>query len=119
MKHSMFVLLDKNLDLPIKIPEYLCHVELRLRQETERAVAYLALATKKPLNVTVEKQLIENHAKTLVSKGFNDLIANMRIDDLQRFYTLFSSINHLHILKDTFAEYIRVSEQDKRRIFSN
>jgi hypothetical protein len=48
---------------------YLVHVEGRLREESSRGNAYLDYSTRTPLINCVERQLIANHAQTLLDRG--------------------------------------------------
>lgn len=48
---------------------YLVHVESRLREESSRGNAYLDYSTRTPLINCVERQLIANHAQTLLDRG--------------------------------------------------
>ncbi len=51
------------------MPVYLVHVEGRLREESSRGNAYLDYSTRTPLINCVERQLIANHAQTLLDRG--------------------------------------------------
>ena len=52
-----------------QVPVYLVHVESRLREESSRGNAYLDYSTRTPLINCVERQLIANHAQTLLDRG--------------------------------------------------
>lgn len=78
-----------------EVAEYLRHVEQRLVDESDRVLHYLEPATKKPLIATVEAQLIEHHVASIIAKGFDTLMINVRHEDLRRMYGLFSRVSVL------------------------
>ncbi|KAL9642056.1 hypothetical protein ABK040_004105 [Willaertia magna] len=92
----------------LNVPEYLLHIETRLRQESERASNFLSRSTKKPLISIVEKELIKQHAKSILDRGFDELMDSHRIMDLSRLYGLFKIVNELDILKEYFTNYMKI-----------
>jgi cullin-4 len=91
------------------VPEYLIHVENRLKQEADRCKAFLPAQTKRPLIAAVEQQLIANHVKEILSKGFDEMMSGTegRLSDLTRLYTLLKLVNGIEELKVTFSDYIK------------
>jgi len=95
------------------VPDYLKKVEDRLRQEEKRQENYLDSHTKKRLRSVCEKELIVNHAESLVSNpttGCKYLYRESRIADVARMYSLFRrQTGCLEYLRTALREYI-VSE---------
>lgn len=52
-----------------KVSAYLAHVEKRLLEENERLLHYLDYTTRKPLILSVEKLLIQDHVSSILTKG--------------------------------------------------
>ncbi|KAF2070188.1 hypothetical protein CYY_008493 [Polysphondylium violaceum] len=94
-----------------EIGEYLRHVQNRIQEENDRSLRYLDISTKKPLLNIVEKQLVEKHIATILSKGFSQLMQEKRIDDLARLYSLFQRVNAIQPLKQSWATYIKTTGQ--------
>ncbi|KAG2378507.1 hypothetical protein C9374_008146 [Naegleria lovaniensis] len=97
----------KNVD-SLNPPEYLLYVETRLRQESERVSNYLAKTTKRPLIQITEHELIKKHAKTILEKGFSDMMESHRISDLSRLYGLLRLVDELELLKEYFTDYMKL-----------
>ncbi|KAH6565116.1 hypothetical protein BASA61_009673 [Batrachochytrium salamandrivorans] len=92
------------------VSAYLIQVTDRLEQEASRCApgeGYLDPVTRKKLVLTLEDELIRNHATTLLDAGFNGLVAEQRLDDLGRIYKLFERIGMLDELKRRFSNYIK------------
>ncbi|EFC47621.1 predicted protein [Naegleria gruberi] len=92
----------------LNVPEYLQYVESRLRQEVDRVTNYLSKLTKKPLIQIVENELIKKHVKTILDKGFEELMDLNRIMDLNRMYGLFKLVNELDAIKEAFTVYLKI-----------
>jgi len=90
-------------------PNFLVHAEGRLSGETARVSHYLDLSTLRPLISVVEKCLIVPHCQALIDKGFEMLMDEERVEDLQRMYRLYArpGIANLDELKAAFNGYIR------------
>ena len=54
------------------VPEYLNHVEKRIKEENERLVHYLDSSSKWQLIHMIEKQLISEHLSTILTKGMDN-----------------------------------------------
>ena len=54
------------------VPEYLNHVEKRIKDENERLVHYLDSSSKWQLIHMIEKQLISEHLSTILTKGMDN-----------------------------------------------
>ncbi|KAL4200513.1 hypothetical protein AMTRI_Chr02g253910 [Amborella trichopoda] len=93
------------------VPDYLKHVELRLHEEHERCFVYLDAATRKPLVLTAERQLLVNHTAAILDKGFTLLMDANRIPDLHRMYVLFAKVHALELLRHALSSYIRSTGQ--------
>ncbi|XP_028170954.1 cullin-4A [Ostrinia nubilalis] len=82
----------------LPVPQYLAHVEKRLREENERLLHYLDHSTKWQLIHCVERQLLSEHLTGILSKGLEALMDGPRLADLTTLYALFSRV------KDGLAE---------------
>jgi len=95
------------------VPDYLKKVEDRLKQEDERQENYLDLQTRDRLRSVCEKELIINHAVSLVSNpttGCKYLYRETKITDVARMYSLFRRQPRCFVpLREALREYI-VSE---------
>lgn len=90
------------------VPEYLNYVDRVIVEETERSTHYLEPLTQKPLIETVEKELIEAHLSLVLAKGLDQLLDDMRIDDLILLHSLLSRVtNGLTELCSFFNKYIK------------
>ncbi len=91
------------------IAAYLKHVELKLLLEGERVVNYLELSTKKPLINVVEQQYLVKHVNSILSKGFDILMDETRIEDLKRMYNLFGlkEVNANEYLLQAWSSYVK------------
>jgi len=91
----------------LDVPSYLLYVERRLEEEGERVGHYLDPQTRKPLIVKLDEQLLEMHAEAIISKGLETLMADNRVKDLKRLYTLIARVNGLHHIKVAFSAYVK------------
>eukprot|EP00741_Cyanophora_paradoxa_P010023 tig00000157_g9709.t1 len=91
------------------VPDYLKHVETRLKEENERVNNYLDASTKKPLIQALEKQLLTSHVEHILTAGFDGLMDETRKEDLRRMYTLLKSVMSVEELKKTWHKYIRTT----------
>ncbi|KAK9823559.1 hypothetical protein WJX72_003747 [[Myrmecia] bisecta] len=89
------------------VADYLLHSEKRLGEEYERCQQYLDSSTRKALVHAVERQLLEKHMPTILEKGYDALMAEKRVPDLGRLYSLCARIHALEALKQSFREYIK------------
>ena len=90
------------------VPEYLQHVERRLREENERLIHYLDSSSKWQLVHTVEKQLLSEHLGTVLSKGLDGLLEENRKHDLALMYALLGRVKNGHAeLKTKICEYVK------------
>jgi cullin-4 len=93
----------------VQIPEYLAHVDRRLRQESDRIFHYLDQSTRLPLVASVERQLLSSHLSTILEKGFGDLMDHHRLPDLMLLYQLVSRVKGgLDKLCEAWSDYIKV-----------
>ena len=90
------------------VPEYLCHVEKRLKEENERLLHYLDYNSKWQLIHTVENQLISEHMQSILSKGLDELLEGNRKTELKLMYSLLGRVkNGLTELKAKMCEYVK------------
>lgn len=93
----------------MEVPQYLLHVDKRLKEENERLMHYLDHSTKWPLVHCVEKQLISEHLSNILMKGLDQLLDENRIEtDLPLMYNLCSRVKEgLPELCSYFNQYIK------------
>lgn len=92
----------------LAVPQYLAHVEKRLREENERLLHYLDPSTKWQLIHTIERQLLSEHLTGILGKGLESLMDGPRLADLTTLYNLFSRVkNGLQELCTHFNCYIK------------
>jgi len=91
--------------LPVLIS--LWNVQRRLTEEYERCQNYLDASTRKPLISAVEDQLLSKHMAAMLEKGFDSMMADMRVPDLARLYNLCGRIHALEPLRAAFRAYIK------------
>jgi cullin 4 len=60
----------KTLVQTLNVPEYLIHVEKRIKQEMERGDAYFTIQTRKKMINTLEEKEISIYTSSLLEKGF-------------------------------------------------
>ncbi|XP_026739231.1 cullin-4A [Trichoplusia ni] len=92
----------------LAVPQYLAHVEKRLREENERLLHYLDPSTKWQLIHTIERQLLSEHLAGILGKGLESLMDGPRLPDLTTLYALFSRVKDgLSELCNHFNAYIK------------
>lgn len=90
------------------VPEYLRYVDRIIVEEGERAMYYLETLTHMPLIQSVEQELIANHVTTALTKGLDQMLDDLRMDDLLLLRNLFSRVaNGLPELCTHFNRYIK------------
>ena len=82
-------------------------LQRRLTEEYERCQNYLDASTRKPLIAAVEEQLLSKHMAAMLEKGFDPMMADMRVGDLARLYNLCGRIHALEPLRAAFRAYIK------------
>lgn len=92
----------------LEIPEYLIHVEKRFNEENNRLLHYLHQSTRPFIISCLEKFLIANHTCSILHKGFDLMLDEMKIKDLCRLYQLLNRIpNGIDQLKGAYSQYIK------------
>jgi len=90
------------------IPEYLSHVERRIKEENERLVHYLDPSSKWQLIHMMEKQLLSEHLSTILTKGLDDLLETNRKPELLLMYTLLGRVSGGHDeLKGKLCDFVK------------
>eukprot|EP00118_Oscarella_pearsei_P010943 m.69945 g.69945 ORF g.69945 m.69945 type:complete len:795 (+) comp35648_c0_seq13:32-2416(+) len=74
------------------VPDYLAHVDKRLKQENNRVLHYLDQSTRPALIASVERQLLSCHLDAILDKGFHVLVEEHRLPDLSLLYQLISRV---------------------------
>eukprot|EP01125_Pyxidicula_operculata_P003515 TRINITY_DN1448_c0_g1_i1.p1 TRINITY_DN1448_c0_g1~~TRINITY_DN1448_c0_g1_i1.p1 ORF type:complete len:802 (+),score=176.26 TRINITY_DN1448_c0_g1_i1:100-2505(+) len=90
-----------------QVSDFLKHFESRIEEESQRALTYLDITTRKALIHTVETVAIATHVQSLAEKGFDILMDGDRQEDLKRMYSLFQRVDSLNQLKDSWNGYIK------------
>jgi cullin-4 len=91
---------------------YLSDFFAKIKSESDRTDSsngYLHIATRKKLIAVVDKEMGEVHLQDVVHKGFPDLMAENRHQDLLNMYLLCQRVNGLELLRKSFAEYIKMT----------
>ncbi|XP_030031725.1 cullin-4A isoform X2 [Manduca sexta] len=92
----------------LAVPEYLAHVEKRLKEENDRLLHYLDPSTKWQLIHTIERQLLSEHLTGILGKGLEALMDGPRLADLTTLYCLFNRVKDgLSELCNHFNAYIK------------
>ena len=90
------------------VPIYLRYVSRILSEESTRSLYYLEKLTHEPLEKTVELELIANHLTTILTKGLNQMLDDLRMDDLILLHKLCSRVAEgLTKLCNHFNNYIK------------
>eukprot|EP00298_Acanthocystis_sp_HF-20_P015236 c21068_g1_i1.p1 GENE.c21068_g1_i1~~c21068_g1_i1.p1 ORF type:complete len:785 (+),score=250.84 c21068_g1_i1:123-2477(+) len=98
---------SKELIGTLDVSNYLIHIEKRLNEETERSRLYFEVGTFHHLIRTVEKQVLVQHIEEIISKGFDQLMEESRLDDLSRLYRLFQRVSSLPSIIVALKSYIK------------
>ena len=105
----------------MRVPEYLRHVEKRMKEEYNRLTTYLDPSTSSPVMQLLESHLIAQRVEFLLEKGLKDHFDNNRIEDFKRMYALFQKCDQLEPLKVEFAKVLKergkeiASNQENRK----
>ncbi|CAD5118119.1 DgyrCDS6858 [Dimorphilus gyrociliatus] len=92
----------------LEVPEYISHVNKRLKEENERLLYYLSYNTRRKLINCVENKLLENHVVTLLQKGLDQMLEENRLEDLKLLYELLARVKDgLRELCTYFASFIK------------
>ncbi|KAI8821887.1 Cullin [Fimicolochytrium jonesii] len=90
--------------------EYLKRAERRLIEEEQRIDNYLTPATEPKIRRVVEKQLLENHVKTIIemeNSGMVSMMEDDKLDDLRRMYKLLGRVPNGHIqMRQTLSQFM-------------
>jgi len=90
------------------VPEYLVHVEKRLKEENDRLIHYLDPTSEIHLIKTVEKQLILEHLSQILTKGLDDLLELDRKPELKLMYFLVGKVQGGPAeLKGKMCDYVK------------
>ena len=90
------------------IPEYLNHVERRIKEENERLVHYLDPSSKWQLIHMMEKQLLSEHLSTILTKGLDDLLEKNRKPELLLMFKLLGRVSGGHDeLKGKLCDFVK------------
>lgn len=92
----------------LNCPEYLCHSERRLKEESDRATAYLHISTAPKLSKAVEGKLVACHSQTLITSesGAINILENNDYDNLLRMYKLFIRVGCQDVLRKAIAGHV-------------
>jgi cullin-4 len=106
---NLFSVEGESLLQQLEVPEYLKYVEKRFNEENNRLLHYLHQSTRPLIISCLEKHLIGDHVNTILQKGFDIMLDEMRIQDLKLLYQLLCRIpNGVEQLKSAYSQYIKV-----------
>ncbi|ORX96190.1 Cullin-domain-containing protein [Basidiobolus meristosporus CBS 931.73] len=92
-------------------PEYLKKAEKRLTEEEQRSQHYLYSGTEPKIRSIIEKEMLENHIKTIIEMENSGLVAmlmNNKNEDILRMYKLLARIQSGHVeMKTSINQYIK------------
>merc|ERR1712045_937941 len=92
----------------MEIPQFLVHVERRLKEENDRLIHYLDPISEVYLIKTVEKQLISEHMSSILSKGLDNLLEQDKKVELKLMYNLLGKVTGGHAeLKGKMCDYVK------------
>ncbi|KAL0076721.1 Cullin [Phycomyces blakesleeanus] len=92
----------------IDIPNYLVHVTRRVKEEGEdRKQAYLDKSTEIRLVQTVKNELVYRMTNDILSKGFDSMADEMKLESLKTLYDLLSPEKDRTELRQVFGSYIK------------
>lgn len=93
----------------LPVPEYCVYVEQRLRDEVDRVRTYCEGGSLRHIVTTVEEQLIAAHATALIDRGFGELVASCRSEDLARMYSLLARVGRTEEMRKTYQDLLKAS----------
>ena len=64
-------------------------------EEGERCANYLDAGTSRSITSAVEANLVERHIAGVLDKGFEQMVAGYRLDDLSRLHGLMARVSRL------------------------
>src|SRR5204863_7497328 len=89
-------------------PEYIAHVDARLRQEEQLCYHYFERQSKKEVIQVVQNELISQVSQNLVDKGFDDLVKSNNMESLRTLYGLLTLVKEIEVMRSAWSEYIKV-----------
>jgi len=90
--HLIYKKDSESLIRQVEVPEYLKYIQKIINDENTRAMYYLDNITRNPLIQTIETELIANHINTILTKGLDQMLDDLRMDDLRLLYQLLSRV---------------------------
>ncbi|KAG0218744.1 Cullin-4B [Mortierella sp. NVP41] len=91
----------------LTVPEYLRHVNKRLKEETHRFEGYLDKSTRRGLISAVEGEMLERWNDMLLQKGFESMMVSHNLPDLKLWHDLMARVNGLEKLSLHFGNYVK------------
>jgi len=89
------------------VPAYMVFVESKLQEEKQRIVRYLDSGSRSALIKCCEEELISAHTPVLLSKGFDSIVGDWRVEDASRMYSLFSRVSALPAMKSALVSFVK------------
>ena len=89
-------------------PDYIAHVDSRLRQEEQRCDRFFERQSKKEVMEVVQTDLVSRISQEIVTKGFDGLVKTNDIASLRTLYRLLNLVKETEVMRTAWANYIRV-----------
>ena len=101
----------ENLSMKMTAPEYIAHVDSRLRQEERRCDRFFDRQSKKEVMQVVQTDLISRISEEIVARGFDGLVKSTDITSLRTLYHLLYLVKETEVLRTAWANHIKVQER--------
>jgi len=102
--------------MTLTTPDYIAHVDSRLRQEEQRCDRFFERQSKKEVMEVVQRDLISRTSKELVAKGFEGLVKANDLASLRTLYRLLNLVKETETMRTAWANYIRVLLQENLKL---
>lgn len=97
----------RHLSENFEVSSYLNKTQLRINQEKERIREYLEKSTEAKIVSMIEKLFIDDYLQQILTEGFDDLVNNQRIENLQQLYNFLKKLDRIGYLRNTWQFYIK------------
>ena len=90
-----------------EVCNYLNNTQLRITQEKERVHNYLEKSTEPKVVMMLERLFIDNYLQKILAEGFEYLVDNQKLENLQQLYNFLNKLGRIEFLKNTWQFYIK------------